>query len=620
VSLRVLLAIVATALATGVASATAQAANLTDVAMYSDTGDWIGQGQQQVFTPANSTITLSGNAGDVSIAINSPDYTLEFAAPQGQTLQAGIYDGATRAPFRSGLEPGIDINGESRGCNTDQGRFEIKDIHIGPSGVPDRLWLVYEQHCEGGITALFGEVRINEPADAGSGSFVPGLVRWPVDGPGVPETVVPVQFFSSSAGQLGNVSLGGSNPGDFAIREDDCGGQVETAGSACDVYVRFTPTAPGLRTATLNLTDSSGTLHAVPLQGWSYGGTTRLVMNSDSGDWIGGGQNYNFTTASHEFAASGDRNGFSFSLPNDDWTGSFHPPQGDIFTAGTTYDGAQRDAFRGSAPGMEVDSPGRGCNTVTGDFKVLSATFATDGTMQTFAIQFDQYCEGAAAGLHGEFDWREGDTTPRAPWMGPGGPCSPSSCSGSSTSSGGSSSGSSSGSGGGSSGSGSSGGGSGAGGSSSASSAPSQSQSAGQPATGAAPNAPAAVSATSATARLRALKASIKQNDQLLAASLARLRRNPRNATARAHAVAALGALARDLSALRQLLVQAAPAQAHEPQGRRVLGAFSTLSQILRSEQHALASHGAAGLKAALHVAYRNAAAERKALSIIAAA
>jgi hypothetical protein len=57
---------------------------------------------------------------------------------------------------------------------------------------------------------------------------------------------------------------------------------------------------------------------------------------------------------------------------------------------------------------------------VSGQFQVISATYTADGAMQTFAVQFEQHCEGAQAALHGEFDWRLNDKTPRAPWMEPG--------------------------------------------------------------------------------------------------------------------------------------------------------------------------------------------------------
>ncbi|HTX31471.1 MAG TPA: hypothetical protein VMD09_08795 [Solirubrobacteraceae bacterium] len=604
--LRVAVAVIASVCVGGWATAAvAQADPVTDVTMYSDTGDYIGQGEQQVFTPANSTIGVAGDSSDFTVSVGG--YTMEFAAPQGQTLQTGVYDGAARASFRTGPEPGIDISGDGRGCDTDQGRFEIKDIAFNTSGVPDRLWLVYEQHCEGAVPALFGEVRINEPADSGAGTLIPGLVRWPVNGPGVPETVVPMQFVASAATQMSAASLGGEDPGDFEIREDDCNGSVLTPGEACDVYVRFVPTAPGLRTATLNLTDGTGAVHSVPLQGWTYGGTTRLVMNSDTGDYIGQGQQYSFTPSSDTFEASGDRNGFTFSVGTADgeWTGTFNPGQGDIFTPGTTYTGAQRDAFRGSAPGMEIDSPGRGCNTLTGDFEVTTATFASDGTMQTFAIKFDQYCEGASAGLHGEFDWRAGDTTPRAPWMGPGGPCSPTDCSASSESSSGGSSGSSQ---------------TGSSTSTGATNSPNQPSAGSSPGGSGNGSGSSATESTSPEAKLRGLQASVLATDRRLAKAMAQLRRDPRNAHARGQAESALGTLAHDISTLRELFASASPAAANQPEGKRILSALSTLGQILRAERKALARHGARGLAAALRVARRNAGRERRALAVLAAA
>ncbi len=54
-----------------------------------------------------------------------------------------------------------------------------------------------------------------------------------------------------------SVTLGGANPGDFA---DTSGcGTGRKAGAECTIRVTFTPTATGVRTATLNITDSVGT-------------------------------------------------------------------------------------------------------------------------------------------------------------------------------------------------------------------------------------------------------------------------------------------------------------------------------------------------------------------------
>src|SRR4051812_50058017 len=122
--------------------------------MLSDAGDYIGGGQPRVYTPANGQVTVSGGTGAVSVGVSGgsrgDQFTLEFAAPAGQALAPGVYDDAQRASFRSAGRPGIDIYGDGRGCNTDSGRFEVRDIAVDGSGAVQGLWIVYEQHCEGG--------------------------------------------------------------------------------------------------------------------------------------------------------------------------------------------------------------------------------------------------------------------------------------------------------------------------------------------------------------------------------------------------------------------------------------------------------------------------------------
>src|SRR3954471_13533849 len=148
------------------APASADAASTTSVVMYSDAGDYIGGGQHRLYTPGNSSITVSGGSEEVDVNVSggpSGDYfTLTFAAPPGQALAPGVYVDAQRTPFRTAGHPGIDIYGSGRGCNEDAGRFEVKDIGMGADGKVNRLWLLYEHACEGGVAALFGEGRIGE--------------------------------------------------------------------------------------------------------------------------------------------------------------------------------------------------------------------------------------------------------------------------------------------------------------------------------------------------------------------------------------------------------------------------------------------------------------------------
>ena len=195
-----LLALAATAL---VASpGVARAATATSVVMYSDSGDYIGGGQTRLFTPGTSSITVSGSTSDLTVGVSGgasgDSYGLEFAAPPGGVLAPGVYDKAQRAAFREAGHPGIDVSGDGRGCNTISGRFEVRDFSVSPTGVLQRLWIVYEQHCEGGTAALFGEVRITQPIPDGPAATAPGLVRWPATEPGGMGTAVPVTLVAAS--------------------------------------------------------------------------------------------------------------------------------------------------------------------------------------------------------------------------------------------------------------------------------------------------------------------------------------------------------------------------------------------------------------------------------------
>jgi hypothetical protein len=407
------------------APAAARAATATSVVMYSDAGDYIGAGQQRLYTPGSSSIATSGGPnGELYVNVSggaSGDYfTLDFAAPPGQALAPGIYNDAQRAPFRTAGHPGIDIYGSGRGCNETAGRFEVKDIGTASDGSVNRLWIVYEQHCEGGIAALFGEVRINEPVDDAPATPATAIARWPPVDPGGAGSAVPITLPAAGSTKVTTVSVKGDNPGDFPVRLDDCSGKTLAAGAACEVWVRFVPTTPGTRTARLEVADSGGHHYTTALQGFSYGGTTKATMQSDQGDYIGAGKSYSYTPANASMAAGGARSGVSYGIggaDGSDWSATFKPPSGDIVAPGT-YDNATRAPFSGDGAGLEVTGNGRGCNEIKGKFTIKEATFDSSGRLRTLDVTFEQHCEGAAPAFRGELDYRAGDNTPLAPWMG----------------------------------------------------------------------------------------------------------------------------------------------------------------------------------------------------------
>src|SRR5207247_1350853 len=88
-------------------------------------------------------------------------FTLEFEALQGSPLVPGTYEGAARFPFNSPDQPGLSIFGDGRGCNELTGRFVVQEATYDSGGRPLTFAVSFEQHCEGGPYALFGDLRFN---------------------------------------------------------------------------------------------------------------------------------------------------------------------------------------------------------------------------------------------------------------------------------------------------------------------------------------------------------------------------------------------------------------------------------------------------------------------------
>ena len=143
-------------------------AQTTYLALDSEPGDFIGGGISQTFTPAEGDFDASRNFDNgVTVNFNGGAFnlwTLDFAAPGDAALAVGAYENATRFPFQSPTDPGLDVSGQGRGCNMLTGRFEVLEIVYGPGGEVKRFAADFEQHCEGLPPALFGSIRFNVAA------------------------------------------------------------------------------------------------------------------------------------------------------------------------------------------------------------------------------------------------------------------------------------------------------------------------------------------------------------------------------------------------------------------------------------------------------------------------
>ncbi|HHC72135.1 MAG TPA: hypothetical protein ENK54_04495 [Thiotrichales bacterium] len=147
-------------------------------------------------------------------------------------------------------------------------------------------------------------------------------------------------------------------------------------------------------------------LSALLMTSAAHAATTLLGMRSDPGDWIGGGQSYLYFSSDGTFAASRNfDNGVSISFSSLDglewWNLDFAAPFDEPLVPGV-YPGAMRFPFQDpDRPGLDVHGNGRGCNTLTGRFRIHQVEYGTGDEIIRFAATFEQHCEGAIPALRG---------------------------------------------------------------------------------------------------------------------------------------------------------------------------------------------------------------------------
>src|SRR3972149_3873690 len=107
----------------------------TMLILNSQGGDYIGQGQTLSFTPDTASFSATYDGSLLSVSVFPFDtgfWFVNLAAPPGEPLLPGTYEGAVRAAFRGAGEPGLDVFGDGRGRNMGTGRFEVTEAVYGP--------------------------------------------------------------------------------------------------------------------------------------------------------------------------------------------------------------------------------------------------------------------------------------------------------------------------------------------------------------------------------------------------------------------------------------------------------------------------------------------------------
>jgi hypothetical protein len=139
------------------------------VYLQSDAGDYIGAGRTYVYTNADTLMTMANNGLTINVDLKgNENWSGSFLLPSAAgKLQTGYFKGLTRTPFADAAVGGVEWSGNGRGCNTLTGWVAIDNITL-TAGVMTALDLRFEQHCEGGASALHGQIHWTK-ANADSG-------------------------------------------------------------------------------------------------------------------------------------------------------------------------------------------------------------------------------------------------------------------------------------------------------------------------------------------------------------------------------------------------------------------------------------------------------------------
>ena len=229
----------------------------------SEPGDWVGAGLQSNFNQFNSTISGGGTPGRVGMAVTSGSrwFYATISAPAGQSLAVGDYHDAQRAAFAEAGHPGIDVDGDGRGCNTISGQFTVREIVFDAGGRLAKFAADVEQHCEGGPTALFASFRLASTVGYSAISQAPGdsAIAFPTRVTGSVSDAAPVTIGNEGVLPLSvSPAITGPNAADFKVASSTCpaAGAV-SPGASCTMTVTFTPHGVGVRAASLVITDNT---------------------------------------------------------------------------------------------------------------------------------------------------------------------------------------------------------------------------------------------------------------------------------------------------------------------------------------------------------------------------
>ena len=368
------------------------------------------------YDPTNVT-SVGGYAhtDELSIAMGggtaNRSFALDLSAPTGETFHTGTYYGDDVYGVR-----GEGTLGEgSNSCPNV--RFTIVDIASSGADIT-RLDVRFQTTC--GYTSndnatIFGELQLGEPSAAPNVVIGARSFSWPDVPVGTRSpALLPLWFRNTGTTSMaaGAVTWSGADSSDFPILTNGCSGKTLAPHTSCSVVLAFAPRAAGARSANLTV-PIGGSNVATVVAGTGPAGRTLLRVNSQSGDFVGGGKSYLITDAQARMQVATQGPGsFSATTQNASaaWWVTIEDRTGGSLAVGSyaaTDDGSNGLRFL-------VTGEGRGCGSSTGTVTIKQVSFDADHEPTAFDATFTQTCRySTGASLTGEIAYRA-TTTPVA--------------------------------------------------------------------------------------------------------------------------------------------------------------------------------------------------------------
>ncbi|MFZ6754820.1 DUF5018 domain-containing protein [Undibacterium sp. Dicai25W] len=139
---------------------------------------------------------------------------------------------------------------------------------------------------------------------------------------------------------------------------------------------------------------------------------TNITLQSDVGDYIGGGASYSYDNSNTSLSISTNGASLSARVSGDEsWDATLVLPNTLTKFVEGTYTGLARYPFHtSSVGGFTWSGEGRGCNTSTTNVVIKNVRYV-GSELSHIDLKFDQHCENGIPSLHGSIVYNKYDVT-----------------------------------------------------------------------------------------------------------------------------------------------------------------------------------------------------------------